>query len=350
MVCTCFGTVWVLNQHALLSREVSAPFCSARCLKVIDDDTFPTSRFRAELANHKVDMVPPKELLWEFCRLQLQDPVVRTNSIVFVISGLITNILFCLKMLSTMYLLDFILTDNADERSVLDALDQDLGKTFALKIIIAMILFDAGVVHLIDYSLFSYFPIAGRSRKTLQSALVRKFLNFDDDARMAFPEADLVMALVRDIPDVVMGYVHTLGLVRDISMLMLIVLLNLLKPMLHGHPPSFTAALFTLIFPVTLMPIIALRDGIYKVYLAKQFHHQNRFIDFVDYTVSIIRLIVDYSKRAKYVTDLESRIDGFNTATIDSTIVPFASKRRSSARDVSRLSTSGSCGTCPYQI
>lgn len=291
-------------------------------VKVIDDDTFPTSRFREKLKMHKEDLVPPMQLLWEFCRMQLQDPVVLTNSIVFVISGLITNILFCLKMLSTMYLLDFILTDNADdERSVLEALDQALGKTFALKIIIAIILFDMGVGHLIDYIMFSYFPIAGRSRKTLQSALVRKFLNFDDEARMAFPEADLVMALVRDIPEVVTGYMHTLGLVRDISMLMLIVLLNLLKPMLHGHPPSFTAALLTVIFPVTLMPIIALRDGIYKTYLAKQFHHQNRFIDFVDYTVSIIRLIVDYSKRAKYVTDLEYRIDKFNTATIDSTTV-----------------------------
>jgi hypothetical protein len=291
-------------------------------VKVIDDDTFPTSRFREKLKMHKEDLVPPMQLLWEFCRMQLQDPVVLTNSIVFVISGLITNILFCLKMLSTMYLLDFILTDNADdERSVLEALDQALGKTFALKIIIAIILFDMGVEHLIDYIMFRYFPIAGRSRKTLQSALVRKFLNFDDDARMAFPEADLVMALVRDIPEVVTGYMHTLGLVRDISMLMLIVLLNLLKPMLHGHPPSFTAALLTVIFPVTLMPIIALRDGIYKTYLNEQFLHQNRFIDFVDYTVSIIRLIVDYSKRAKYVTDLGECIDSFNTATIDSTTV-----------------------------
>merc|ERR1719191_2431389 len=88
------------------------------------------------------------------------------------------------------------------------------------------------VLHVFDYRKADW-KVGGAARKALQTALVRKFLNYSEESRAKLAEGDLVMATTVDVPDLVnKGYMKALILLKALGSLLVMFSFQFVAPLI----------------------------------------------------------------------------------------------------------------------
>ena len=69
--------------------------CRYRCrVKIIDDDAFPSNKYRAQITSGACRTVPPFALMWEYVKFNWRDKIVRKGSTKVIFSDVLDNLYY----------------------------------------------------------------------------------------------------------------------------------------------------------------------------------------------------------------------------------------------------------------
>ena len=132
-------------------------------------------------------------------------------------------------------------------------------------------------------------------RKNLQTLLLKKFLNYNEDSRSKVPIEQLVMSMVRDVVDAtVEGYVVVLDLFSGA----LLKILYLISAMVYlqtrsGDGINVVPLLAVLVLPIFIMAFLLYRQEQVFELRSKEFVTENNAISYVIKCVLNYQLVAD---------------------------------------------------------
>mmetsp|Transcript_23469 Transcript_23469/g.54742 ORF Transcript_23469/g.54742 Transcript_23469/m.54742 type:complete len:918 (-) Transcript_23469:149-2902(-) len=340
-------------------------------VKIIDDDCFPTNKFRASLKDCDEELekeVPGVALFFEYCKLNMSQPVICWGTIKYVILDQFKNLYFFMTLYLQMYLIDVVLapgeeleeeepgrsgnnhghgeeSSHAVERRLvswviegamygLRRLLEEEGNSSAIPgaeseeeeyipllghrllvngdrkstAILVGCLYIAPFVLLncIDMKKIAL-EVDGHARQHLQANLLRKFLNYKESSRATVSTGDLTMALVRDIKEVVdAGYMKFLALLRAVGGILLASIFILSENTLAILP------LFT--FPAIMACFVCLRSERTIDLFERQALRENQAVFVISDVIRNFRIFADFQLRPLAVQVYEERVHQFNQA------------------------------------
>jgi len=298
-------------------------------VKIIDDDAFPTNKYREELLGQRCEEISHWQLMFQYIKMNYTDPAVRAGTRKLFIADAFHNIYFILMVFLSWYMVDQILSAKAQENQH-DLLFPDKPLT-TLYVITAATIVPTFVTHFADYRR-SFWKIGGASRKRLQANLLRKFLNYDAASRAKVKEAELIMAMTRDTADLVAnGYVRFLGLLRLFAKLLIIVVYQVFFLFVIAKPEGAETTGPLILVPILAFPLLMiffLSARGWKVARvdAAVNKAQNDMVAFTEQTVTCYPLLADYSRRGIAVKALEGRINHLNKVIVEQNAVRVNNK------------------------
>eukprot|EP00928_Gymnodinium_smaydae_P033519 TRINITY_DN23993_c0_g1_i1.p1 TRINITY_DN23993_c0_g1~~TRINITY_DN23993_c0_g1_i1.p1 ORF type:complete len:847 (-),score=151.78 TRINITY_DN23993_c0_g1_i1:26-2566(-) len=300
-----------LLEEGRVNAYVSPEHCIAR-VKVIDNDSFPTNKYNVDMEQKGVEQVVMDSglsLLYEYFKLNFNNPIVRCGTIKRALADQFHNLFYLLKMLLSVYLIDSVLDTSDDEDELFLFHDRDTW----LILVTCLKLFPIGILHYFDFSKRSW-KVGGTSRNTLQSALLCKFLNYDDKVRSTLPPSDLLMGMTRDsIVMVVDGYMSCFRLSRALGHVVAIMAFQLLAPVLFNKPVSWHVLVTSFLLPVLLLLINQCRTKLTVECLKQRALSQNALVDLVTQATVNFSLIAAYNRRPYFLQKHEKCIADYNT-------------------------------------
>lgn len=168
-------------------------------------------------------------------------------------------------------------------------------------------------IHAID-TLKASLGLAGRLRRLLQAALMRKFLTFREDIRDTISTGDMSMAMTRDISEVVeCGYMKLIKLICVVGKLCYAMIFILHENHLAAVPLG-AFLVFGCIFLLLREPkmIKSTEDMARK---------QNNMVHVVHDVIANYKLIRDFNLRPFIVSRYEERIKDFNWRSTDTSVI-----------------------------
>eukprot|EP00929_Paragymnodinium_shiwhaense_P036480 TRINITY_DN19544_c0_g1_i1.p1 TRINITY_DN19544_c0_g1~~TRINITY_DN19544_c0_g1_i1.p1 ORF type:complete len:1176 (+),score=325.76 TRINITY_DN19544_c0_g1_i1:88-3615(+) len=277
-------------------------------VKVIDKDVFPTSRFQEEIERDALEEVPRWNLLLEYFKLNWGNSEVRRRTLLILLNKQVPNIEYILRLYMNVYLVDYILNTDIPVDHLVLVKSRELSLVAVCCIIFALL----GFTHVFDFIQRSCFEVGGTSRHLLQTALVRKYLHYDDDSRMRLRQGDLVMAMVRDTVYLVDGYRNFLRVLQNLGHLAMIPLFQVTAPVIFGRPFKPVSLLPNLVFPAFMITFLLARQAVTTICLDNRNRAQDDFVNKINQTASCYRLIADYSRRPFFVWQIEEACRKFN--------------------------------------
>merc|ERR1740117_644097 len=131
-------------------------------------------------------------LIIQYFKLVMINKTVRMGLCKAMLSDQIEALYFCLCLYLNLFLVDEVLCKECDKSNAASL----------LTIIIAFRVCPFPIIHYLTFR-ECFWKVGGASRITLQSNLLRKFLNYSEEARLHVDESKLIMAMSRDINDLV---------------------------------------------------------------------------------------------------------------------------------------------------
>eukprot|EP00931_Biecheleriopsis_adriatica_P073707 TRINITY_DN47940_c0_g1_i1.p1 TRINITY_DN47940_c0_g1~~TRINITY_DN47940_c0_g1_i1.p1 ORF type:complete len:956 (-),score=186.84 TRINITY_DN47940_c0_g1_i1:93-2960(-) len=279
-------------------------------VKILDNDTFPTNRYQEACLSKKASrQVSSWWLLKEYFMMNLRNATVRKGIIKSVLADQMSNIYFVMELFLNLYLIDFVLceTCNADDAPR------------ALVIIVLLKIIPYCAVHQCDYSQL-FWKVGGTSRMTLQANLLRKFLNYDDDARAEVADTKLVMAIMNDVIELAgKGFGSVKPLITNFTRLILVILYQLIVPQILGKRVFTASDIAVMMAPVPVFSILMgiclrLRNKTTTRHLADMKDKQEKMLGQVRELLMNFPLVRDYRLRSKYIDVFQDKVREFNGA------------------------------------
>jgi ABC-type multidrug transport system fused ATPase/permease subunit len=149
----------------------------------------------------------------------------------------------------------------------------------------------------------------------LQKALLRKFLNYDEDVRIDLVGANLIMALTRDVTSLVHeGYLKGMELERSLTQMVAILLFQVTAPTVFDKPIKPAGFIFLVIFPPILLTFLEFRKRKTTSFIDQRNDRQDDVVAAVERTVKNYRLIADFNRRPFFEERFVAAVGGFNKA------------------------------------
>jgi ABC-type multidrug transport system fused ATPase/permease subunit len=169
-------------------------------------------------------------------------------------------------------------------------------------------------LHALDYQKISW-KVGGQSRSIIQKAIVRRFLHYEDFVRASVRDSDVLMATLRDAPELVGGgYMNLIALASAINQLLMILAYQLFSPFVYGKPFRPMPVLPFIIFPIFLFQFRMCRINTTMAVLRKETETETEMADCVQDTVENYRLLSAYRRRAAFVARFEKDMNTYNEA------------------------------------
>jgi len=315
-------------------------------VSILDDDAFPTNKYKTELCDPElIEHINGIGLMIEYCRMNLQNSIIFWDTVKLVLLDQIKNVYFYMTIYLQMYLIDEVLggegeEEGAEERRLLatirvgatllghagghyrrlgeeglvefeDAKEEgeDLlwpgSRTRTAMIIGLLYIIPFACCHAIDTNK-ACSRLPGNVRLKLQANLLRKFLNFKEKIRDSISTGDLVMAMTRDIPEVVdFGYMKILALCYFVGKVSCVVIFILSE--------NKKAAVPLIVFPVIFGFFLCSREKLMVEANEEQASRQNDLAHTVQGVTQNYRLIADFNLRSSVVHQYEDIIHNYNT-------------------------------------
>lgn len=277
-------------------------------IKVIDKDTFPTSRYYNEIKQFGAENlekagVSGVDLFVEWCKLNLSYDGILPKSLVTLFIDQLQNAYFLFTTYLVKYVADDVLGGKPELPLIVpDSRDQTLLVTAALYVCPLLLLntLDLWKVQL---------GIAEKSRSELQANVFRKFMNYDDRSRAAVPPSELSLVIVQDIGDVVdSGFMNLFEIAKNIGKL------GVSSYFILSESPE--ASLPLVVFSVATVAYVSIRYGENVTLREQVSDEQAKILAIVQEASSKYRLVADYFIRPKLQDILEDRLVKLNNATV----------------------------------
>jgi len=309
--------VHLLRDEQLMRADLGAYNWRTR-VKIIDDDHFPSNKYGPEiLEGIKLDMldemVPHAGLFWEFILMNFWNPDITTNSVKLIILGQLHNLYLLLKLFLNVYLIDYVLVQSEESSSWLL-----LGSRMTSLIFVTtcQIIPFMGL-HFLDWKQYSW-RVPGLAVKTIQVALLRKFLDYNEASRRQINGGQLITAVSRDAVDVVLGgYMHSFMLMRRVGALCTMMGFHVIAPVFFQAEFSWVSFVPCLLFPMMLSCFVGMRWKLTKDHLKNKYERQVDVVNNLAETVDFYNIIADYSQRPAAADNFEEKVKNFGKANVD---------------------------------
>jgi hypothetical protein len=194
-------------------------------IKFLDDDCFPSNRYRSKIEQKQWDNLNKTVLMWDFFKLIWRNPVVRKGLIKTALNDQCRNVYFILSLFLRLYMIDYVLCpDTCDPNAA----------TQGLMLIVILYLAPFPLLHWMEYR-EAYWKVGGATRASLQCNLLRKYLAYDLMSLQDINESELTLAMTRDSFELAANAVGKLpGLIGTLIRLFLIVLYQVITPLAFG--------------------------------------------------------------------------------------------------------------------
>ncbi|CAE7434410.1 KIF13B [Symbiodinium natans] len=298
-------------------------------VKIIDEDSFPSNDIaECLLAPNSLDDVPLRKFAWSFITLCMMQPRIKMKALVHVSISVMHNLYFLLTVFLKVYLINVLLakareeasraavaeaavSSSSDSDSQIDSqtsrlLKEDIGGSVfgtqllvpdnleATALVLGMFyLIPFAILHVLDV-LRARLGISGTIRRTLVSALFRRFMSFKAHERAKIPDADISMACVRDIPLLVHdGFMRGFHLIE--------VLLRIFVTMIFLLVQNRYTAIPFAIYPILALLWMAVRSPEMRTLQDRKLAADNAVVRGVHQACVNQDLIQDFKKRSKAV-------------------------------------------------
>eukprot|EP00929_Paragymnodinium_shiwhaense_P091149 TRINITY_DN51190_c0_g1_i1.p1 TRINITY_DN51190_c0_g1~~TRINITY_DN51190_c0_g1_i1.p1 ORF type:complete len:847 (+),score=135.48 TRINITY_DN51190_c0_g1_i1:235-2775(+) len=299
---------------------------------VIDDDSFPTNKFQADIEAGKVRGVNGASLMIEFFKMSWQDAQVKRDTVFIVSMDLIKSLYFFLTLYLTMYLVDVVLAppEELNDRRLLRSIrgaarilhesfehqpingDELMMHTllvphhrrYTAMVIAALYVLPFVFLHIIDF-LKCHLKLPGCTRKLLKANLLRKYLYYREDIRRCVNTSQLMMAMMRDISAVVdFGYMTLLQAIRRSGRLLLAMLFIVAENKMAIFP--------MVVYPFALGLFLYCREALTLQVHSEKAEKEDVIVQVVSDTVYNYDLIADFALTTAIVDGYERRIEEFH--------------------------------------
>jgi len=308
-------------------------------VKIIDDDTFPTSRFKTEILDGKVDDISGFDLLLEFFKLCWSHPVIRVGTIKTICVNLVHTMRYGIRLFIGVYLVDIVFhrgdaadldgqgEDGADETSVGNAMNAgfkdgkggEVSTTQLIQLIVCAmaVLLPAMFAHFLDFKALG-FRVGGTVRNMLRSALVSNFLSYDEKSRDQVDSGSLLMATMRDVDRLLkLGYMNILILFRSTAHMLTLLAVKLAASRVRNTPISPGVFSMLLVLPTVLSIFLVLRRRtIFEALLKKQ-NAEDKLVSRMNSVFAEYPLISAFHQRPKAIDSVEKSIKDQNSSGSD---------------------------------
>lgn len=287
---------------ALLNR-----YLQSAVIQVLDNDAFPTNKYKDEVDAENWHAIPDDLLMIEYFKLNYSDPVVKKGTRKMIVLGSLHNIYFLLKLYVNVYLVDGVLKGTDEDLFVVKNKVASLWLIFLINVVPFCFLF------FLDQRKFGW-KVGGKSRAILQLSLLRRFMNYADESRDSVDKGDLVMAMARDVTKLVTdGYIAGLKLVNEFGKLLAILVFQLTAPIVFDKELRVATILIpTLGFPVLQLAFLQLRKEVTTDRFQYMNEDQDNFVDSVNHTLEHYGIVADYGMKTQYSNDFAKVIANLN--------------------------------------
>eukprot|EP00930_Biecheleria_cincta_P030591 TRINITY_DN21191_c0_g3_i1.p1 TRINITY_DN21191_c0_g3~~TRINITY_DN21191_c0_g3_i1.p1 ORF type:complete len:900 (-),score=151.72 TRINITY_DN21191_c0_g3_i1:343-3042(-) len=252
-------------------------------------------------------------LLAAYFKLNFEDPVVKAGTLKILLKDVLLHVYDIMRLLISVYLVDYVLKHDHSADELLFVQDRE----GSLILISAFILVPNIVLHYLDWLTPSW-RVAGVSRKILQSALIRRFLHYNEQSKVDLDVGNLIVAVTKDVPELVlMGYMNILTIASDLIKLVLVLGYQFGMPLLFGTSIRITGILPLVIFPVMLLLWAWCRWDSTMANLQRNNVCWVELVDNVYHVINHSRLICDYAKRTLSIKYLDQDIMKFNASDVE---------------------------------
>jgi len=243
----------------------------------------------------------------EFWKLMWILPDVMAGSVKTFIVDQLHNIYLIQKLFMNVFLVDVILKRAGDEAPLV---------VTELMVYMASLMGPFALLHYLDYAKFSW-RVRGITRKTIQAALMRKFLNYDAQTRANLNHGALIMSITRDAVNIIdFGYMNIFALAQAVGSIVWMLIYQFISALIFQKPLNYTVILPMLFYPGVFALFIKLRQQTTTSALKDLFKAQDKFVAKVDTIVQNYPLIIDYNARSLFVSKYEDSLMAFNKQAI----------------------------------
>lgn len=259
---------------------------SAR-VKILNHDVFPTNRYKHQVQNEgKLEPFGDWGLLFSYLAFNFKDAGVKWQTILCLLFDQIGNVCLFITMCFSVYMVDTLFATGTDssKRLLMSSRYHTALLIASWYVVPTIFLFawDACKVS---------FDIQGKSRKFLQTSMMRMYLHYTEESRRKVAPDDLNVAISHSADAVASSYVASINIIQCIGKIMTVMLFICLYQWDH-----------LVIFTVVLMPALLL---IIAAMSAGAFQRAGRLCDrelrvlvmLANETCSKFQLLTDYLKR-----------------------------------------------------
>jgi len=316
--------------------------------KIIDDDNYPTNKYS--------DRLTGLSLMAEYVKMNLGDPVIFRDTIKHIMMDLLKGMYFFLTLYLTIYLIDVVLAPregqeheghggehgsegehegghhkeeerrmllsgiNATARFIARRLHEEGGeeeeeevgfipheliiphhRRYTAMVIAALYIVPFVFLHLVDYFRVQM-NIPYCVRKTTQSSLLAKFLNYKEAHRQNINIGEITMTMMRDAVEVCdFGYMKILSVIG--------ILLKLFFALIFIMAENKLAVIPLICYPVVLGIFLYCRERITIEANEDKAKKQDEVVQVVNEAVTNYRLIADFALRPSIVDGYAKAIE-----------------------------------------
>jgi ABC-type multidrug transport system fused ATPase/permease subunit len=293
-------------------------------VKVVNQDLFPTNvheehiqvAIEASPPNMDAHYAPYFQMLYEYMKWNLNDDIVRVRTIRKVVFGALHNFDAMLSLYLSVYLIDFVLNPerDADELLIKD------NKLLNLIIVGTCRLFTKMVLHICDYVYTSY-DMTHPSSVILHTALIERYLNYDENSRKEIHSAFISMGMMSDVPSLVKGYSTVIQGVQQLGTLVALLIYQFSIPVILHRHFMWESMSITFIYPICAAVFFYCRNGhtSHLLDMANKAFHS--LAQQVHETVRCYPLIAHFKKRSLFTTRIREASQGNNNTRKEASLV-----------------------------
>eukprot|EP00747_Dinoflagellata_sp_TGD_P155449 gnl/TRDRNA2_/TRDRNA2_177579_c1_seq34.p1 gnl/TRDRNA2_/TRDRNA2_177579_c1~~gnl/TRDRNA2_/TRDRNA2_177579_c1_seq34.p1 ORF type:complete len:793 (+),score=115.26 gnl/TRDRNA2_/TRDRNA2_177579_c1_seq34:108-2486(+) len=265
-------------------------------VKIIDDDIFPSNRFKEQIQSENFEEIPGVLLMLEFFKFSLNVPGVRWRTLLKISLAQLHNLYYLLTTYLSLYVVDVFFNDEEVEKLLV----KDSHSKTAM-VIAALYIVPFALLHLVDIMSLRL-EVAGQLQKQLQEDLFRKYLHYNEESREKVPQSDLALIIVKSTNEVAEG-----GFMKGMHMFRVCGKIAVVACFVYKESPD--ALWFIFCFPIIVGIWVATRIPVFTALGGALIEKEHAAAKEVHNASAVFRLIADYSKRGKITQAFTKFVD-----------------------------------------
>lgn len=286
-------------------------------VKIIDDDYFPTNRYKTELEERRIHEIFGPALLLEYIKRNLMVPGIGWRTAATLLIDQFHNLYFVIKIYLNIYMVDVVFDRGATEGHAERKLSEERGaeeehallgerllvpgsRHLTLVCLAALYVLPFLFLHIVDL-LKVKLSVAGISQQFLQQNLYKKYLNYNEKEREKVVPSALALCIIKETVEVAeFGFVKCLAMARILGKLAVTAFF-----VYREHPEALLAII---IFPCCMVCWIALRMRKFIRLGEDKVRREMALAHDVQETHKCYRLVADYHQRPLMIDRFTAKV------------------------------------------